>query len=98
MIYKKNINKLLKFMNFIDQEIIQEVKHFQKNDSDNEENYPDVYKNCDNIDSVSDYDTDTDDETTKKLRKKLVVKTSAVKKKYESIKVTLPVKFKKIHN
>ena len=38
------------------------IKNYKKEDSDNEDNYPVEYKNCDNEDSVSEYDTDTDDD------------------------------------
>lgn len=95
-IYKKNIPRLMEFMGAIEQNIITELNNFQKNDSDNEENYSAEYKNCEDEDSVSEYNTDTDDENTNNLRKKLVVKSSAIKKSYELNNFHLPVKFKKI--
>ena len=44
---------------------MKELEEFQKNDSDNEDSYSDTYKNCENEDSISDYDTDTDDDPVK---------------------------------
>jgi hypothetical protein len=97
-IFKNNIPKIINFMGSLEQHLIQELCNYEKNDSDNEENYSDVYKNCENEDSISEYDTDTDDEDTNKFRKKLVVKTSAIKNSYELLQSQLPVKFKKLKN
>jgi len=97
-IFKNNIPKILNFMGSLEQNLIQELRHFEKNDSDNEENYSDVYKNCENEDSISEYDTDTDDEDTNKFRKKFIIKTLSVKNYYELLQSQLPVKFKKIKN
>ncbi len=83
-------------MKSFEQNLMIDLCNYQKNDSDNEENYSDVYKNCENEDSISEYDTDTDDEDTNNHRKKLVIKTTANKNKYEFIKSKLPVKFKKV--
>jgi len=95
-IFKKNIPKLIEFMRSFEQTLMHELNHFEKTDSDNEENYPVEYRNCDAEDSISEYDTDTDDEDTNNHRKKLVIKTSANKNKHEFIRSQLPVKFKKV--
>jgi hypothetical protein len=96
IVYKQNISKLMDFMRYFEKNLVEERNKFNKEDSDNEDNYPVEYKNCDNEDSVSEYDTDTDDENTNNLRKKLVCKTSLTRNKYELVKTLMPVKFKKI--
>jgi hypothetical protein len=96
VVYKKLIPELFNYLRLFEQKLITELEEFNKNDSDQEENYPAEYKNCDVEDSISEYDTDTDDENTNTLRKKLVVKTAINRKHYESLRSRLPVKFKKI--
>ena len=96
ILFKKSIAKIVDFMESCEKNLIEEIKNFRKNDSDNEDNYTDDYKNCKEEDSVSEYDTDTDDENTNNQRKKFVVKISEVKKYHEIIKSRMPVKFKKI--
>jgi hypothetical protein len=96
MIYKKSIPELINFLTLFEKKIHDEIIEFNKNDSDVEENYSEEYKNCEAEDSISEYDTDTDDENTNNLRKKLVVKSSQIKKNYEKHKDKLPVRFKKI--
>ena len=98
MIYKKSIPELINFLTLFEKKIQNELIEFNKNDSDVEENYSEEYKNCEAEDSISEYDTDTDDENTNNLRKKLVVKSSQIKKNYENHKDKLPVRFKKIPN
>ena len=95
-VFKNYIPKVMEFMKSFEQNLMKELLEYQKNDSDNEDSYSDTYKNCENEDSISEYDTDTDDEDTNNHRKKLVIKTSANKNKYEFIKSKLPVKFKKL--
>jgi hypothetical protein len=95
-VYKHSIPKVMDFLKLFEQDLIKEFTEYQKNDSDNEDNYSDTYKNCENEDSISEYDTDTDDEDTNNYRKNLVIKTTANKNKYELLKSKLPVKFKKI--
>ena len=95
-IFKKNIQKILDFMKLFEKNLIEEVTNLKNNDSDNEENYDDEYKNCEKEDSVSEYDTDTDDENTINLRNKFVVKISQIKNYNELVKSRMPVKFKKI--
>lgn len=95
-VFKQSIPKVMEFMKLFEQDLMKELSEYQKNDSDNEDNYSDTYKNCENEDSISEYDTDTDDEDTNNNRKKLVIKTSANKNSYEFIKSKLPVKFKKL--
>jgi hypothetical protein len=97
-IYKKNLVKIMDVLQILEKEIDNEVIQFNKNDSDNEENYSDEYKNCESEDSISEYDTDTDDENTNNSRKKLVVKSTFIKNYYEIIKSELPTTFKKIKN
>ena len=84
-IFKNSIPKVIEFMKSFEQTLMNELSDYHKNDSDNEENYPIEYRNCEDEDSISEYDTDTDDENTNNHRKKLVVKTSANKNKYELI-------------
>ena len=95
-VFKDYIPKVIDFLKLFEQDLMKELSEYQKNDSDNEDNYSDTYKNCENEDSISEYDTDTDDEDTNNHRKKLVIKTTANKNSYELIKSKLPVKFKKI--
>jgi len=95
-IFKNSIPKVIEFMKSFEQNLMNELSNYHKNDSDNEENYPIEYRNCEDEDSISEYDTDTDDENTNNHRKKLVVKTSANKNKYEFVRSQLPVKFKKV--
>lgn len=95
-VFKDYIPKVIGFLKLFEQDLMKELSEYQKNDSDNEDNYSDTYKNCENEDSISEYDTDTDDEDTNNHRMKLVIKTIANKNSYELIKSKLPVKFKKI--
>jgi len=95
-VFKDSIPKVIEFMKSFEQDLMKEIYEFQKNDSDNEDLYSDTYKNCENEDSISEYDTDTDDEDTNNHRKKLVIKTTANKNSYEFVKANLPVKFKKV--
>jgi|688.fasta_scaffold804030_1 hypothetical protein len=96
MIFKENIPVLINFLSSFERKLMSEIEHFKKSDSDVEENYPDEYKNCEAEDSISEYDTDTDDENTITYRKKLVVKSSQIKNRYELCKLKLPIRFKKI--
>lgn len=95
-VFKNSIPKVIEFMKSFEQNLMNELCDYHKNDSDNEVNYPIEYRNCEDEDSISEYDTDTDDENTNNHRKKLVIKTSVNKNKYEFIKSKLPVKFKKV--
>jgi len=95
-VFKDSIPKVIEFMKSFEQDLMKEIYEFQKNDSDNEELYSDTYKNCENEDSISEYDTDTDDEDTNNHRKKLVIKTTVNKNSYEFVKSNLPVKFRKV--
>jgi hypothetical protein len=95
-VFKNSIPKVINFIKSFEQFLINELSNYHKNDSDNEDNYPVEYKNCEAEDSISEYDTDTDDENTNTIRKKLVIKTSVNKIKYEFIRSHLPVKFKKV--
>lgn len=95
-VFKDNIPKVIDFLRLFEQDLMKELSECQQNDSDNEDNYSETYKNCENEDSISEYDTDTDDEYTNNHRKELVIKTTANKNKYDLIKSKLPVKFKKV--
>ena len=95
-IFKNSIPKVIEFLKSFEQNLMNELSEYHKNDSDIEENYPVEYRNCDAEDSISEYDTDTDDEDTNNHRKKLVIKTSANKNKHEFIRSQLLVKFKKV--
>ncbi len=95
MIFKENISVLINFLGSFERKLMSEIEYFNKHDSDVEENYPDEYRKCEEEDSISEYDTDTDDENTNNFRKKLVIKTSQIKNRYELSKSKLPVRFKK---
>ena len=94
-IFQAYIPKLLEMIDNLEEEIKKENDIFLKNDSDNEENYEDEYKNSEDVDSISEYDTDTDDEYTKEHRKKLVVRTTKIKYEYEKLLKNCPIKFNK---
>lgn len=95
-IYQNYIPKITEIVENLDKIIKENMEEFKKNDSDNEEAYSNEYKNCENVDSISEYDTDTDDEQTKKMRKKLVIKTASIRNYNEYVRSSLPIKFKKI--
>ncbi len=65
IVYENLIERLHKIAGFTLKEFNKEMEEFKNNDSDNEETYPDSIRNMpDNADiaSISDYETDTDDE------------------------------------
>ena len=65
IVYEQLIERLHKFAGFTLQQFHKEIEEFKKNDSDNEETYPNSIRNMtedDDIASISDYETDTDDE------------------------------------
>lgn len=65
IVYEQLIERLHKFAGFTLQQFHKEIEDFKKNDSDNEETYPESIRNMtedDDIASISDYETDTDDE------------------------------------
>jgi hypothetical protein len=96
-IYQNYIPKLLELIHNLEEQIGKDINSFEKNDSDNENNYTEEYKNCVDDDSVSEYDTDTDDENTNELRKRLIIKNNLIKKKFENYREKLPIKIKKMN-
>jgi hypothetical protein len=77
IIYEALIERLHKFSAFSLQQFQKDMEEFKKTDSDNEEIYPEsilnIDYNDDNVDiaSISDYETDTDDEEYKESEKNL---------------------------
>jgi hypothetical protein len=65
IVYEGLIERLHKFSGFTLQQFHKEMEEFKKTDSDNEESYPEEIRNMEDdadIASISDYETDTDDE------------------------------------
>jgi hypothetical protein len=65
IVYERLIERLHKFSGFTLQQFNKEMEEFKSNDSDNEESYPEEIRNMPDdadIASISDYETDTDDE------------------------------------
>ncbi len=65
IIYERLLERLHKFTSIAVPQFNNEINEFKLNDSDNEDIYPDSIKNMsddDDIASISDYETDTDDE------------------------------------
>jgi hypothetical protein len=65
IVYENFIERLHKLAGITLKEFNKEMEEFKSNDSDNEETYPESIKNMSedaDIASISDYETDTDDE------------------------------------
>ncbi len=74
IVYEKLVERLHKFSHFTLQQFNKEMEEFKYNDSDNEESYPETIRNmADDADiaSISDYETDTDDEEYQLAEQKL---------------------------